>query len=386
MKRSIIGICMLSVMAMAVAAHADIMVGVNISTTGPVASLGIPNKNALLLAPKVIAGQKINYIILDDASDPTAAVQNVKRLISEHNIDLLLGPSVTPTSLAVIDTVAAAKTPMISYGSASAIVAPMDARRKWVFKTTPNDEVYVSAVVNHMVKRRVKTIALIAVDDPYGESWTAVTRKRAAGKGIRILSIEKFQRNDTSATAQALRAMKGNPDAILVIAAGTPAVTPHRALVERGYKGKIYQTGGAANADFLRLGGKTVEGAYLPAPTVIIAEQLPYGYPTRQTALEFLKIYEAKYGRGSRSTFAGHLWDAVKLLEAAIPVALKKAKPGTVQFREALRAALENCKGVKGVSAVYTMTPADHSGINQLGVAMIRIENGRWKLDDHADF
>jgi branched-chain amino acid transport system substrate-binding protein len=262
----------------------------------------------------------------------------------------------------------------------------MDAKRKWVFKTTPNDEVYVTAVVNHMVKRHVKTIALIAVDDPYGESWTAVTRKRAAEKGIRILSIEKFQRNDTSATAQALRAMKGNPDAILVIAAGTPAVTPHRALVERGYKGKIYQTGGAANADFLRLGGKAVEGAYLPAPTVIVAEQLPNGYPTRQTALEFLKIYEQKYGQGSRSTFAGHLWDAVKLLEAAIPVALKMAKPGTVQFREALRSALENCKGVKGVSAVYTMTPADHSGINQLGVAMIRIENGGWKLDDHAEF
>jgi branched-chain amino acid transport system substrate-binding protein len=348
--------------------------------------LGIPNKNALSLAPTVIAGQKIRYITLDDASDTTAAVQNVKRLISEDKIDLLLGPSVTPTTLAVIETVAANKTALISYGSASAIVAPMDAKRHWVFKTTPNDEVYAAAMINHMAKKNVKTIALIAVDDPYGESWIAVTKKRAAEKGISIQAIEKFQRNDTSTTAQALRAMKGHPDAILVIASGTPAVTPHRAVVEHGYKGKIYQTGGAANADFLRLGGKAVEGAYMPAPPVIIAEQLPNGYPTKQTALEFLKIFEAKYGPGSRSTFAGHLWDAVKLLEAAIPAALKQAKPGTVQFREALRTALENCKGVKGVSAVYSMTPNDHSGINQLGVAMIRIEKGGWKLDDYAKF
>jgi branched-chain amino acid transport system substrate-binding protein len=386
MKRLLVMLGVFAAVTTATAAWADITFGVNISTTGPVASLGIPNKNALLLAPTVIAGQKIHYIILDDASDTTTAVQNVKRLISEHRIDLLLGPSVTPTSLAVIDTIAAAKTPMISYGSASAIVSPMDARRKWVFKTTPNDDEYVKAVVNHMIKKHVQTIALIAVDDPYGESWTSVTRKRAAEKGIKVLSVEKFQRNDTGTTAQALRAMKGNPDAILIIAAGTPAVTPHRALVERGYKGKIYQTGGAANADFLRLGGKTVEGAYLPAPPVIVAEQLPDGYPTKQTALEFLRIYEGKYGPGSRSTFAGHLWDAVKLLEVAVPVALKQAQPGTVQFREALRGALEGCKGVKGVSAMYTMSPTEHSGINQLGIVMIRIEHGGWKLDDYASF
>ena len=364
----------------------QITIGVNISTTGPLASLGIPNKNALLLAPTTIAGQKINYIILDDASDTSNAVQNVKRLISEKNIDLLLGPSVTPTTLAVTETVAAAKTPLISYGSASSIVSPMDARKQWVFKTTANDDVYVNAMIDHMVKHQVKTLSLISVDDPYGESWIAATSKRAAEKGIRILTVEKFQRSDTSTTAQALRAMQGNPNAILIIAAGTPSATPHRALVDRGYRGKIYQTGGAANADFLRVGGKAVEGAYLPAPPLIVAEQLPDGYPTKAKALEFLRIYEGKYGAGSRSTFAGHLWDAIQLLEASIPLALKKAKPGTVQFREALRSALENCKGVKGVSAVYTMSPTDHSGINQYGIVMVKIENGGWKLDDYARF
>ena len=386
MKAAIVSFGMLLVLALSPAAQADITIGVNISTTGPTASLGIPNKNALSLAPTVIAGHKINYVVYDDASDTTTALQNVKRLITERKIDLLLGPSVTPTTLAVIDTVSQARTPLISYGSASAIVSPMDAKRRWIFKTTPNDEVYAAAMVAHMLKKQVRTLSLIAVDDPYGQSWIAVTRKLAADAGIKVQSVDKFQRNDTSATAQALRAMQGNPDAVLVIAAGTPAVTPHRALVDHGYRGKIYQTGGAANADFLRVGGKSVEGAFLPAPPVIVAEQLPDGYPTKQTALEFLRIYEAKYGQGSRSTFAGHLWDAVKLLESAVPVALKKAKPGTVAFREALRSAMENCRGVKGVSAVYSMTPSDHSGIDRLGIAMIRIENGAWKLDEAAKF
>jgi len=386
MKNIRVWIAFLSIVSMPSVVFGDITVGVNISTTGTLASLGIPNKNALQLAPKVIAGQKIHYVVLDDASDTTTAVQNVKRLITSDKIDILLGPSVTPTTLAVIETVAEAKTPLISYGSASVIVAPMDAKRRWVFKTTPNDEIYARSMVNHMVKNHVKTLALIAVDDPYGESWIAVMKETAGAKGITITDVEKFQKRDTSTTSQALKSMKGNPDAILIIAAGTPAVTPHRALVEHGYRGKIYQTGGAANADFLRLGGKSVEGAYLPAPPVIVAEQLPDGYPTKQSALEFLKMYEGKYGPGSRSTFAGHMWDAVKLLEAAIPVALKKAKPGTEQFREALRTALENSKGIRGVSAVYTMTPADHSGIDQLGIAMIRIEKGGWKLDDHAPF
>jgi branched-chain amino acid transport system substrate-binding protein len=375
---------LLSIVATTVVAHADITIGVNLSTTGPVASIGIPNKNAILLGPQVIAGQKVRYIFLDDASDPTAAVQNVKRLISEENIDILLGPSVTPTSLGVIDTVAEAKIPMISFGSASVLVAPVDAKRRWVFKTIANDDVFNSAMVSHMVKKGVKKVSVIAIDDPYGESNVRAYKKFAELKGIETLTVEKFKRNDTSATAQVLRALNGKPDAVFVIAAGTPAVMPHRGLIERGFKGVIYQTGGAANSDFLRLGGKEVDGAYLPASPFIVAEQLPDGYPTKKAALEFIKLYESKYG--ARSAFAPFPWDALKLVEAAVPVALKQAKPGTVQFREALREALEKTKGFAGASAVYTMSPTDHSGIDNLGMSVIRIENGKWKLEEHTDF
>jgi len=276
---------------------------------------------------------------------------------------------------------------MITFGSTSRLILPMDEKKKWVFKMPPNDDIFCTALVNEMVRKGVKTLALIVVNDPFGESWTEITTRLATAKGIKILNVEKFNRDDPSATAEALRAMRGNPDAILVAAVGTPAVTPSRALVERNYKGQIYHAGGMVNADFLRVGGKAVEGIYTPTPPLVVSEQLPNGYPTKKAGLEFLKLYEAKYGPGSRSQYAGHVWDAVKVLNAAIPVAIKKGKPGTPQFREALRNALENnVKNVVGVQAVYNMTPADHSGIDQRGIVMVRVVNGSWKLESSPSF
>jgi len=357
---------------------------VNLSTTGPAASLGIPEKNALALVPKTIGGEKIKLVVYDDASDTTTAVQNVKRLVSENNVDLILGPSTTPTSLAVVDVAAESKTPMLSVASASAIASPVDAKRKWVFKVTANDDIYAQAMVAHMVKKGVKTVGVIAVDDPYGEANAKEYMKLAQKHGIKTLPIEKFKKTDTSVTAQVLKLMGGKPDAMFIVAVGTPAALPQTALIDRGYKGKIYQTGGAANADFIRVGGKAVEGTFLPASPVLVAEQLPNGYPTKEEALKFAKAYEGKFG--PRSTFASHIWDAFKVLETAVPKALKAGKPGTPQFRNALRTAIEGTKGIKGAGAVFNLSTTDHSGVNQLGMAVLRIENGKWKLEDHAAF
>jgi branched-chain amino acid transport system substrate-binding protein len=387
MKRFIVAFCMLLALTVGLFAQAqEVTIGIDFSTTGASSTLGIPNKNAMLIAPTVLGGVKVRYIYFDDASDPSMAVQNVKRLISQDNIDMLIGPSVTPTTMAVIETIAEAKVPMVTYGSTSRLVLPMDAKKKWVFKTTPNDDIFCGALVNQMANKGVKTLAMIVVDDPFGESWIDVTTKMTAAKGIQIVDVEKFRRDDASATAQALRAIQKNPDAILIAAVGTPAVTPHRSLVERGYKGKIYHAGGMVNADFLRVGGKAVEGAFSPTPPLVVSEQLPNGYPTKAEALKFLKLYEDKYGAGTRSQYAGHVWDTVKLLEVALPVAMKKGKPGTVQFREALRDALEQAKNISGVQAVYNMTAGDHSGIDQRGMVMVKIENGTWKLDEYPKF
>jgi branched-chain amino acid transport system substrate-binding protein len=388
MKRLAVIVCVFLVFAVCICAEAqEITIGVNLSTTGPSASLGIPNQNAMVLAPNVIGGQKVHYVYLDDASDPSIAIQNVKRLITQDNIDVLIGPSVTPTTLAVIETAAAAKVPMITFGSTTMLVSPMNAQKKWVFKTTPNDDIFATALVNEMAKKGVKTLSIIAVDDPFGESWISIITKLATPKGIKILNVEKFNRDDPSVTAQALRARRGNPDAIAIAAVGTVADTPSKAVYHLGYKGQIYHCGGMVNADFLRVGGKAVEGIFSPSPPMVVAEQLPNGYPTKKAGVAFIKLYEAKHGPGSISQYAGHVWDAVKLLDVAVPIAMKKGKPGTVEFREALRNALENdIKNVNGVQAVYNMTPEDHSGIDQRGMVMVEVVNGTWKLVDYPKY
>jgi branched-chain amino acid transport system substrate-binding protein len=384
MRVKFVAIVCLLVLA-AVCAPAQITIGVDISATGPGASLGIPEQNAVTLAPQTIAGQKVRYVVYDDASDPTRAVQNVKRLISEDKIDVLMGPSITVTSLAVIDAASEGRTPMFSYGSATAIVAPMDAKKRWVFKVGANDDVYSASLTRNMARKGVKTAAIIATDDPFGESNTLEFRKQAERKGIKVVDVEKFQKGDTSVTPQVLRLMKANPDAIYIIAVGTIAALPNYTLVGRGYKGRIYHTGSVANDDFLRVGGKSLEGVFLAQSPVFVYDQLPNGYPTKAEAMRFAASYQPKFGKPS--VFAAQVWDTVNILKLAIPEALKKgAKPGTVGFREALRTAIENVKGYRGAMAVFNFTPGDHTGVDELGMAVIRVENAQWKLEDYADF
>jgi branched-chain amino acid transport system substrate-binding protein len=384
MKQFIAGISMLAVIVPAVAARADITIGVNLGSTGPAASLGIAERNAITLGPSVIAGHKVHYVVYDDATDTTKAVQNVKRLVTEDKVDVLIGPTSSPTSQAVVEAAAEAKTPMIQLSPGPLVITADDAKRRWIFNAPPSDDVYAAAMVRHMTKKGVKTVAVIAVDDAYGENCTKAFKKFSEPKGIKTLAIEKYKRTDTSATAQVLHAMQGNPDAVYIASAGTPAALPHVALIERGYKGKIYQSGGAANDAFLKLGGKALEGSFMLAPPVIAAEQFPDGYPGKKEALEFVKVYEPKFG--PRSMFAGLAWNALKMVEAAVPKALKVAQPGTEKFRAALRDALESSKGLHVSGAVITMTPTDHTGIDQLGMSVLRVENGKWKLEDYAEY
>lgn len=362
------------------AALADINVGVTVSATGPAASLGIPEKNTIALMPQEIAGQKVHYIVLDDGSDTTKAVSNTRKLITEDKVDIILGSTVTPNSLAMIDVVSEAQVPMISMAASAKIVDPVDAKRKWVFKTPQNDIQMSLAIASHMKDHGVKTVGYIGFADAYGEGWYGEFSKAAALKGITVVANERFARNDSSVTAQVLKLQAAKPDAILIGGSGTPAALPQITLKERGYTGQIYQTHGVANADFLRVGGKNVEGTYLPAGPVLVARQLPASNPVRNSAIDYVTKYEAAYGKDSVSTFGGHAWDAGKLMAAAVPVALKKAQPGTPEFRAALRDALENAKDVAGAHGIFNMSPTDHLGLDQRARVMVRIENGTWKI------
>lgn len=361
------------------AARADITVGVTVSATGPAASLGIPEKNTIDLMPKTIAGQKVNYIVLDDGSDTTKAVSNTRKLITEDKVDIVLGSTTTPNSLAMIDVVAENQVPMISMAASARIVEPVDAKKRWVFKTPQNDIMMSLAIATHMADNGVKTVGFIGFADAYGEGWYGEFNKVAALKGLQIVASERYARTDTAVTGQVLKIMAAKPDAVLIAGSGTPAALPQKTLKERGYAGRYYQTHGVANADFLRVGGKDVDDTFLPAGPVLVAEQLPASHPVRKSALAYVAAYEAAHGKGTVSTFGAHAWDAGLLMAAAVPAALKRAKPGTAEFRVALRDALEQLRDVAGAHGIFTMSANDHLGLDQRAYVMVKIQNGAWK-------
>jgi branched-chain amino acid transport system substrate-binding protein len=361
------------------AVAADINVGVTLSATGPAASLGIPEKNTFELLPKTIGGEKINWIVLDDASDTTKAVTNTRKLIAEDKVDVVVGSTVTPNSLAMIDVVADAETPMVSMAASARIVDPANPKTRWVFKTPQNDALMADAIAVHMKANGVKTMGYIGFADAYGEGWLSEIRRSAQTAGIKVVAEEKYNRNDASVTGQVLKLVAANPDAILIGASGTPGATPQKELAARNYKGRIYQTHGVANPDFLRVVGKDANGTFLPIGPMLVYEQLPDTNPVKKVAAEYITQYEAKYGKGSRTTFGGHAYDAYLLLANAIPQALKKAKPGTKEFRAALRDALET-SNVVGTHGVFVMGPNEHNGLDNRARVMIRIDNGQWML------
>jgi branched-chain amino acid transport system substrate-binding protein len=364
----------------AFSALADINVGVTVSATGPAASLGIPEKNTIELLPKTIAGQKVNYIVLDDASDTTTAVKNAKKLITENKVDVVVGSTTSPNSLAMIDVAAEGETPMIAMAASARIVEPVDDKKKWVFKVAQNDAHMATAIVEHMTSNGIATVAYIGFSDAYGEGWWNEFAKIAEARKIKLVGNERFNRTDTSVTGQVLKILAAKPDAVLIGGAGTPAALPQKTLKEKGYKGVIYQTHGVANADFLRVCGKDCEGTLLPAGPVLVAAQLANDNPVKKPATEYVAKYEAVHGKGSVSTFGAHAWDAAQLLNAAVPVALKKAQPGSKEFRAALRDALEGVKNLPVAHGVVNMSPQDHIGFDQRARVMVQIDNGAWKL------
>lgn len=357
-------------------AQADINIGVSLSATGPAASLGIPEKNTFAILPTTIAGEKVNYIVLDDATDPGQATKNARKLVSEDKVDVLVGSSSTPAGAAIAEVANETATPQVA-------LTPVDlpaAKNPWVFRTPQHVSLMAKALVGHMKQSGVKTLGFIGFNDPYGEAWLKEINAAIDPAGIKMAAVERYNRTDTSVSGQVLKLVAAKPDAVIVVGSGTPSALPHTTLAERGYKGQIYQTHGAVNKEFLRIGGKALEGGILPAGPVVVASQLPDSHPSKKAALEYVKLYEDKYGAGSFSSFGAHAYDAYKLIEKAIPVALKQAKPGTPKFRQALRDALETERDIVGVHGIYNMSANDHFGLDERARVLVRVESGDWKI------
>ena len=357
-------------------AGAEVVVGVSVSTTGPGASLGVHVQRAVALFPKTIGGETVRYIVLDDTSDPTVGAKNARRFATEDNVDVIIGSSSVPVALAQGAVANEARIPFIAL-----CPIPIDpAKQSYLFAVPQPIPLMVSAVVEHMQAAKVKTVGYIGFSDSWGDLNYNHMKSGGAAAGMEVTTNERYARNDTSVTGQMLKVLATNPDAIFVGASGTPAALPQIAALERGYRKQIYHTHGVVNPDFIRLGGKSVEGVIAPTGPVVVAEQLAATDPLKATGMDYLKQYEGAYGAGSRNAFAAYAWDAGVIVQAALPVALKATKPGTPAFRQALRDAIESGKDVKGTHAVYNMSATDHYGVDKRARVLVRVDNGEWKL------
>lgn len=358
-------------------AHAEITVGVVLPLTGPASGLGVPMHNGIKLWPATIGGERLRVVVLDDATDPSKGVHNARRLASEHKADVLVGSGATPVAVAISEVAAATRTPQLALAPAP-LPAGQDA---WTFRVPHHNGLMARAMVQHMSRNGVKSVGFLGYTDAYGESWLTELKPRLEKAGIAFVGAERFARTDTNVTPQALKLVSGRPDAIVVVASGSGAAMPHIALVERGYKGKVYQTHGAATRDLMRVGGKAVEGAFVSSPSMVVADQLAADHPLRPEGIRFVQAYEKAHGPGSRNALAAHGFDAFLLLEKAVPIARAKAKPGTPEFRVALREALETMPPVTVTGGVLDYTAADHWGYPEDSAIMMKVVDGDWKLE-----
>ncbi len=361
----------------ATAALADINIGVSVSATGPAAVLGGPQKNTTQLFPTSIGGEKINWIVLDDASDPTNTAKNVAKFLTEHKVDVLIAGTTTPGVMAAAGPAADSKTPLIA-------LAPnrLDGEKfKWAFTMPQPISLMAEPLLEHAKAKGYKTMAFLGYyPDAYGEVWKNAMEALAPKYGIAFGPIEGCARTDTSVTGQVVKLNSARPDSVLVVASGSPAAMAHSALADRGYKGQIYQTHGAPSPVFLKNGGKAVENGILVAGPLLEWDQLPDSHPSKKVGGEYAKAYEAKFGKDSLSSFGGHMWDGWAITSRAIPVALKKAKPGTPEFRSALRDAIESEREIAGAYGVFNFSATDHSGFDKRARVLLQVQNGAFKV------
>ena len=358
----------------ATAQTSEITIGISTSTTGPAAALGVPERNALDFVPKEIAGVPLRIIVLDDGGDPTNATTNARRFVTESKADIIMGSATTPSTIAVSNVANEAGIPHL--GLAPFPVTPE--RAKWSVVLPQPVSIMGKVLYAHMKAHNVKTVGYIGYSDSYGDLWFNDFKNQAVPIGLVLVDEERFARPDTSVAGQVLKLVAANPDAVLVGASGTAAALPQTSLRERGYRGLIYQTHGAASMDFIRIAGAAAEGVIMASGPVMNPEGQPDSALTKKPGLALNSAYEAKYGPNTRSQFAGHSYDAFEVLKRVIPVALKSAKPGTSEFREAIRQAFMSEHEIAATQGVYNWTEKDRSGLDDRSRIILTVKDGKY--------
>jgi len=359
---------------------ADLKVGFITSMSGPVSSLGIPYDKGMKAAvayKSEVGGRKVQVIQLDDASDPSTAARNARKLIEEDKVDVIIGTAGAPGSLAIAGVARETKTPLISIANAD---LPGD-DGAWMVTLPQPAPLMMGAMVEKMKQSGVKTVAYIGYSDAWGDLVYDALMKSAPGAGIKVVSNERYARADSSVAGQVLKIVALRPDAVITGASGTPGALPYLALQERGYKGKIYGMHSLINPDFIRVGGPSVEGLLAPTGPVVVAEQLPDANPMKKIAMDFRAAFQKANGAPPTDTFSAYSFDAWLIyLDAAQRALASKAEPGTPQFRVALRDAIVSTKELVGTHSVYNFKPTDRYGSDDRSRVVVRLDKGQWKL------
>lgn len=361
-------------------ALAEVKIGVVYSLSGPAASQGIALKNAVELAiPDEIGGEKVSVIVLDDASDPSVASRNAKKLVESDNVDLIIGPSTAPTAIAIAQITSAAKLVLMP----TAPVKLDDERDAWIFNVPPPPAKWMLPTIADMKKKGVKTVGFLGFSDAWGDVNLSTLQSFAKDAGFEVVADERYARADTSVTGQVLRLLSTNPDAIFLGVSGSAGVLGNVSVVERGYQGPIYNSNGVFNKDFLTLGGAAIEGVYANIGAVAIASSLPDSEPRKAVALDFIAKYDAAYGAGTVDAVSGFGYDSGLLATQAIEKALATAKPGTPEFRTAIATELRNLHQVPGVHSIYTFSdPKWPWGVGDDAAFLVTVRDGKWVLAD----
>lgn len=353
----------------------DITVGVVLATSGAGSAVGVPSRNALALWPTEIGGRKLKLVIQDDRSDPSVGTSIARRLVSEDKVDVIVGGSLTPGSVAIAAVANEAEVPHLTLAPA----VLNDKLSIWSFNLPPSTNLMASAVFRHMGKTNVKSVGYIGFSDVWGDQWLGALKNYAAKSGVKITAEERFGRADTSVAGQVLRLISSSPDAILVGGTSSAAGLVQKTIIENGFKGTVYHTHGAATRDFIRVAGKDGERAIAPAGPSAVAEELPANNLSKVPGTAFAAGYESKYGAGTRTPFAAHLYDGALVLQKAVPVALQKAQPGTKEFRIALKQAMEGIQELPGAQGVLNYSATNHDGMDERAGVLVVVKDGRWR-------
>ena len=376
MRRSTAVLVVACSFALAVPARAQITIGAILSITGSQAAQGAGYKNAFDLLPAEIAGQKVTYLVRDDGGDPTAAANIARKLIAEDHVDAFIGPASTAPVSAVLPIATEAHVPMVAMSPY--VIDPKT--YPFAFDDAQPIKLMVEGVVKDMQARGAKTTGFIGFGDGWGDLVLGALKQDVEGTGIDVVDEERYARTDTSVQPQVLKAMSHHPDVMMLGGSAVP-VRCRKSLCRGGATRARYTTITAwSGPDYIRVGGAAVDGCIAPTGPLVVYDQLPDGNVVKPVATAFMQRYLDKFGPQSRNAFAGYTYDAGLLIAGAIPAALKAGKPGSMEFRDALRNAIEQTHELVGTHGVYSMSATDHNGMDERARVMVQVQDGAWKL------